>query len=67
MHSGKIGLYYKGGFEPKMSKREAYLILGVSPNATASEIREKHKRLMMCNHPDSGNVYVILRRFHLFI
>jgi len=25
--------YYKGGFEPKMSKREASLILGVSPNA----------------------------------
>jgi DnaJ family protein C protein 19 len=25
--------YYKGGFEPKMSKREAALILGVSPNA----------------------------------
>jgi DnaJ family protein C protein 19 len=25
--------YYKGGFEAKMSKREAALILGVSPNA----------------------------------
>ena len=25
--------YYKGGFEPKMSRREAALILGVSPNA----------------------------------
>jgi DnaJ homolog subfamily C member 19 len=25
--------YYKGGFDPKMSKREAALILGVSPNA----------------------------------
>ena len=25
--------YYKGGFEPKMSKREAALILGLSPNA----------------------------------
>ena len=25
--------YYKGGFEPKMSRREASLILGVSPNA----------------------------------
>ena len=25
--------YLKGGFEPKMSKREAALILGVSPNA----------------------------------
>lgn len=26
--------YYKGGFETKMSKREAALILGVSPNAS---------------------------------
>lgn len=25
--------YYKGGFESKMSKREAALILGLSPNA----------------------------------
>jgi DnaJ family protein C protein 19 len=25
--------YYKGGFESKMSRREAALILGVSPNA----------------------------------
>jgi hypothetical protein len=30
-----------------MSKKEAYLILGVSPNATASEIREKQTKLMM--------------------
>ena len=25
--------YYKGGFDPKMSRREAALILGVSPSA----------------------------------
>ena len=31
--------YYKGGFEGKMSKREASLILGVSP--TANTVRVK--------------------------
>lgn len=30
--------YYKGGFEPKMSKREAALILGVSPTANKSKV-----------------------------
>jgi DnaJ-domain-containing protein 1 len=52
--TGKIGLYYKGGFESPMSKREAYLILGVSRTASASEIKERHKKMMMLNHPDSG-------------
>jgi DnaJ family protein C protein 19 len=52
--TGKIGLYYKGGFESTMSKREAYLILGCGRTATGSEIKERHKRLMLLNHPDSG-------------
>uniref|UniRef100_A0A8D0SHQ5 DnaJ heat shock protein family (Hsp40) member C15 n=1 Tax=Sus scrofa TaxID=9823 RepID=A0A8D0SHQ5_PIG len=31
--------YYKGGFEQKMSRREASLILGVSPSAGKAKIR----------------------------
>ena len=46
--------YYRGGFEAKMSKREAALILGVSPTAQAKKIRETHKRIMLLNHPDKG-------------
>jgi len=46
--------YYKGGFEPKMSKREAALILGVSPSASKIKIKEAHKRIMLLNHPDRG-------------
>jgi len=46
--------YYKGGFESKMSKREASLILGVSPNAQVKKIRDSHKRIMLLNHPDRG-------------
>lgn len=30
--------YYKGGFDPKMNKREAALILGVSPNAAKIKV-----------------------------
>lgn len=30
--------YYKGGFEQKMSKREAALILGVSPSASKIKV-----------------------------
>lgn len=30
--------YYKGGFEPKMNKREAALILGVSPVASKNKV-----------------------------
>ncbi len=46
--------YYKGGFELKMTRREAALILGVSPNAHKLKIKEAHKRIMLLNHPDRG-------------
>jgi len=46
--------YYKGGFEPKMTKREASLVLGVSPSASKIKIKEAHKRIMLLNHPDRG-------------
>ncbi|XP_071406736.1 dnaJ homolog subfamily C member 15 isoform X1 [Pithys albifrons albifrons] len=46
--------YYKGGFEQKMSRREASLILGVSPNAGKDKIRTAHRKIMILNHPDKG-------------
>ncbi|XP_063224413.1 mitochondrial import inner membrane translocase subunit TIM14 isoform X1 [Bacillus rossius redtenbacheri] len=46
--------YYRGGFEPKMTKREASLILGVSPSASKLKVREAHRRVMLLNHPDRG-------------
>ncbi|XP_051869802.1 dnaJ homolog subfamily C member 15-like isoform X2 [Pristis pectinata] len=52
--SPSFSAYYKGGFEAKMSKREASLILGVSPSANRTKIAEAHKRIMLLNHPDKG-------------
>lgn len=46
--------YYRGGFEPKMSKREASLILGISPTASKTKVKDAHKRIMLLNHPDKG-------------
>ncbi|KAF2881722.1 hypothetical protein ILUMI_24457 [Ignelater luminosus] len=46
--------YYKGGFDPKMSRREAALILGISPTANKVKIREAFKKVMAVNHPDRG-------------
>ncbi|KAG8443514.1 hypothetical protein GDO86_012060 [Hymenochirus boettgeri] len=46
--------YYRGGFDPKMTKREASLVLGVSPTANKTKLREAHRRIMLLNHPDKG-------------
>nr|CAG4645981.1 EOG090X0MNL [Lynceus sp. MCZ IZ 141354] len=54
MNSFASSKYYKGGFEQKMSKREAGLVLGVSPTANKLRIKEAHKRIMLLNHPDKG-------------
>jgi DnaJ family protein C protein 19 len=54
LKTGKLGKYYKGGFESKMTRREAALILSIRESANKKEIRESHRRLMMLNHPDSG-------------
>lgn len=46
--------YYRGGFDPKMSRREAALILGVRELASKKAIKEAHRRIMIANHPDRG-------------
>lgn len=46
--------FYDGGFEEKMSKREAALILGVRESATVERIKDAHRRILIRNHPDRG-------------
>ncbi|KAG9072283.1 DnaJ sub C member 15 [Linnemannia hyalina] len=49
------GSFYKGGFEAKMDKREAALILGVKEvGLNSSKLKEAHRRIMLLNHPDRG-------------
>ncbi|NWT98713.1 DJC15 protein, partial [Urocynchramus pylzowi] len=52
--TSSLSSYYKGGFEQKMSRREASLILGVSPSAGKDKIRTAHRKIIILNHPDKG-------------
>ncbi|KAL8872838.1 MAG: hypothetical protein Q9174_001600 [Haloplaca sp. 1 TL-2023] len=56
---GQVGAlgkaFYKGGFEPKMNRREASLILQLNERMlTKEKIRKNHRQLMLLNHPDRG-------------
>uniref|UniRef100_A0A915CRC9 Transcription initiation factor TFIID subunit 4 n=1 Tax=Ditylenchus dipsaci TaxID=166011 RepID=A0A915CRC9_9BILA len=51
--------YHFGGFESKMSRREATQILGVQFNATQLKVKEAHKRIMIANHPDRGDLLIL--------
>lgn len=37
-----------------MTRREASLILGVSPAASKGKVKEQFKKVMSVNHPDRG-------------
>lgn len=50
---------FPGGFHQSMNRREAQLILGVSEGADGATIRQRHRVMMMNNHPDSeGSNYL---------
>ena len=46
--------YYRGGFEGKMTKTEAFRILGISSNSPQKTINAQHRKIMLLNHPDRG-------------
>ncbi|KAL1600838.1 mitochondrial import inner membrane translocase subunit TIM14 [Paraconiothyrium brasiliense] len=54
--AGALGRgFYKGGFEPKMTRKEAALILEMPERGVTKELlRKKHRQLMLLNHPDRG-------------
>ena len=46
--------FYDGGFEEKMTKREAALILGVRESSDSTKVKAAHRRILLLNHPDMG-------------
>ena len=42
---GELGKYYKGGFDSKMTRREAILILNVRDGITKEEIKDAHRKM----------------------
>ncbi|KFV46749.1 DnaJ subfamily C member 15, partial [Gavia stellata] len=52
--TSSLSSYCKGGFQQKMSRREASLISGVSPSTGKAKITTAHRRIMTLNHSDKG-------------
>ncbi|KAI8390891.1 uncharacterized protein BYT42DRAFT_554687 [Radiomyces spectabilis] len=51
----RLSKFYKGGFDAKMNKREAALILGLrEAQISKQKVKEAHRRIMLLNHPDRG-------------
>merc|ERR1712146_771519 len=46
--------FWEGGFEEKMTRREAAQILGVRESAKPDRIKAAHRTILMANHPDRG-------------
>ncbi|GAB2286781.1 hypothetical protein Dimus_021176 [Dionaea muscipula] len=55
----RIRRFYDGGFQQKMTRREAALILGIREGATPDKIKEAHRKVMTANHPDAGGSHYL--------
>ncbi|KAJ8774815.1 hypothetical protein K2173_017261 [Erythroxylum novogranatense] len=60
----KLRRFYEGGFQPKMTRREAALILGVRENAPPDKVKEAHKKVMVANHPDAGGSHYLASKIN---
>lgn len=47
-------LRMRGVVAPRLSRAEAYEVLGLAPNASSGEIEAAYKRLIQQMHPDHG-------------
>ncbi|CAN6627555.1 mitochondrial import inner membrane translocase subunit TIM14 [Trichomonascus vanleenenianus] len=47
--------FFTGGFEPKMTPKEALQILNLRESTlTKNKLKETHRKIMILNHPDRG-------------
>uniref|UniRef100_A0A6N2M1A9 J domain-containing protein n=4 Tax=Salix TaxID=40685 RepID=A0A6N2M1A9_SALVM len=60
----RLRKFYDGGFQPKMTRREAALILGIRENAGAEKVKEAHRRVMVANHPDAGGSHYLASKIN---
>nr|XP_016503703.1 PREDICTED: mitochondrial import inner membrane translocase subunit TIM14-1-like [Nicotiana tabacum] len=60
----RVRKFYGGGFQPKMTKREAALILGIREGARPDKVREAHRRVMIANHPDAGGSHYLASKIN---
>nr|GEU65412.1 mitochondrial import inner membrane translocase subunit TIM14-1 [Tanacetum cinerariifolium] len=56
--------FYKRGFQPTMTKREAALILGVREDTVEEKVREAHRRVMVANHLDAGGNHYLASKIN---
>ncbi|KAL9226972.1 hypothetical protein vseg_002724 [Gypsophila vaccaria] len=56
--------FYEGGFQPKMTRREAALILGVRENVAVEKVKEAHRKVMIANHPDAGGSHYLASKIN---
>ncbi|KAH8924060.1 DnaJ subfamily C member 19 [Atractiella rhizophila] len=59
LHKKQLGrgneAWIKGGFLPKMDRKEASQILGLKDSQiTKLRLKDAHRRIMLANHPDRG-------------
>ncbi|KAL2454623.1 Mitochondrial import inner membrane translocase subunit TIM14-1 [Abeliophyllum distichum] len=62
--TARMRKFYEGGFQPKMTRREAALILGVRESTPADKVREAHRRVMVANHPDAGGSHYLASKIN---
>lgn len=46
--------FLPGGFQESMTYNEALQILELHPGATRAEVLQRHRQVMLSNHPDHG-------------
>ncbi|CDY24370.1 BnaA07g02950D [Brassica napus] len=55
----RMRMFYEGGFQAALTRREAALILGVRERVVAEKVKEAHRRVMVANHPDAGGSHYL--------